>query len=519
LASAASFTEASRELRLSRATRLSQAGLGIYLYSGMAEALPIVDVDGDRAEDVLEIRGTAAKGPAVAVRSGRTGRQKWQATSSAMYAVQYVPLPGGHPFVLTFSVPDEGEDAILAFAGTSTFTVKAYDAATGTQVWNRDWTGVLSFTPASATMVGLTMPGGVLTTRPGGHPTLLIDSFDEIYTDLSDTLRSHVEYVDLLTGESTGTTRDVQGNATFDPVGDLDADGTEDVVEVAAAGSVSALSGGDAHVLWTMTAESDADMGWATRAADMTGDRRSDVFAWTGTLEDSTGSVVALDGRTGRRLWQRNASGARSMGDVDHDGRSETRLYTSLGGAVRYTAVTSTGRSMWSTTVTPTVPRTSALSWLAGDLDGDGLQDSYVRLVDRSEPPGSIGKRSFVVDGRTGRLTEHADWGIPLGARLDRRGDDFARTSTALVNGSQQVLLTAVDGRTGRPLWQRRLPVDSTAALTDVWGGSFTTTRRTDLLAVLTEADRAVVVVQDGRTGRTSWSGAYDILRGGKPTY
>jgi hypothetical protein len=243
------------------------------------------------------------------------------------------------------------------------------------------------------------------------------------------------------------------------------------------------------------------------------------VFVLTGTFDEQPGALVALDGRTGHQLWQHAASGARSLGDIDRDGRSDTRLLAYVGSAIRYTAVSSSGRTLWSTTVTPTVPRTSALSWLAGDLDGDGIQDSYVRLVDRSEAGSSIGKRSFVVNGRTGRLAEHTDWGIPVSASLDGRGDDFARTATVLVNGAQRIVLTAVDGRTGRAEWQRQLPVESSAGLADVWGGDFSGTGRMDLLGILTEPDRAVVVVQHGRSGRTSWSGAYDTRGGGKPIF
>ena len=519
LASQQAFSRAYRAMLASRATSLSQAGQGIFLYGGFPEAVPIQDVDGDHGDDVLEIRGTAVKGPAVAVRSGRTGRQKWVVPVDALYAVEYVPVPGGRSVVLTYSETQDGEDALLAFAGTTTFTVQALDATTGAQIWSTDWTGVLTFSPAAVTLVGLAMPGGVLKTRPGGHPTLLIDSFDEVYTDVSDTLRGHLEYVDLVTGQSTGPTKDVDGEASFSPVGDMDADGTDDVVEVESAGTITALSGVDAHSLWTVQSQAKFDYAAAYLSADMTGDRRPDVFVSAGTFDDQAGSLVALDGRTGHQLWQHAASGARSLGDIDRDGRSDTRLLTYVGSAIRYTAVSSSGRTLWSTTVTPTVPRTSALSWLAGDLDGDGIQDSYVRLVDRSEAGSSIGKRSFVVNGRTGRLAEHPDWGIPVGDSLDGRGDDFARTATVLANGAQRVVLTVVDGRSGRTEWQRQLPVESSAGLADVWAGNFSGTGRMDLLDILTEPDRAVVVVQQGHSGRTSWSGAYDTRGGGKPIF
>src|SRR3954452_17755206 len=297
----------------SRATSLSQAGQGIFLYGGLPEAVPIQDVDADRADDVLEIRGTAVKGPSVAVRSGRTGRQKWLVTGDALYAVEYVPVPGGRPLVLTYSISGEGADALLAYGGTMTVTVQALDAATGSQIWSTDWTGVLTFSPAAATLIGFAMPGGVLTTRPGGHPTLLIDSFDEVFTDVSDTIRGHVEYVDVVTGTPTGTTKDVMGEASFDPVGDMDADGTDDVVEVESAGTITALSGVDAHPLWTVKSASEFEFGWSLRSDDMTGDRRPDVFVWTGTFDDETGAVAGLDGRTGHQRWQRSASSARSL--------------------------------------------------------------------------------------------------------------------------------------------------------------------------------------------------------------
>jgi outer membrane protein assembly factor BamB len=107
-------------------------------------------------------------------------------------------------------------------------------------------------------------------------------------------------------------------------------------------------------------------------------------------------------------------------------------------------------------------------------------------------------------------LSKHPDLGVPIGASIDGHGDDFARTATVLSNGAQRVLLAAVDGRTGRAHWQRELPVTSAANLTDVWTGDFRGTGRADLLDVLIEPDRAVVVVQDGRAGRTTWSGDYD---------
>ncbi|MDX6200380.1 MAG: hypothetical protein QOJ79_3531 [Actinomycetota bacterium] len=517
LRSSQAVLRAYRATLSARAARLNQGDEGFFVYGGVSEAVPIHDVDGDRADDVLEVRAAAAKGPAVALRSGRTGREKWVAPTDSLAAVEYVPVPGGHPLVLTYALTEDGEDAFLAFVGTTTLTVQAFDASTGALSWSADWNGAETFSPAAATLVGLAFPGGVLTARRGQHPTLLIDSFDEVITDASDTLRSHVQYVDLLTGKATGTTVDVDGDAAFSPVGDLDADGTADVVEVAASGSIAALSGVDAHQVWAAKAAQQFDLGSADAAADMTGDGRADVFVAMGTFDDQPGYVAALDGRTGKQLWQRTAAGARSIGDIDRDGRSETRLITYVGSAVRYTAVNSRGRTLWSTTVTPTVPRTSALSWLAGDLDADGIQDSYVRLVDRSEPGGSGGKASFVVNGRTGRIAQHPDWGIPLAASIDGRGDDFARTSTVLTNGAQRVLMSVVDGRTGRATWQRQVPVESSATLADVWGGDFTGTGRTDVLSLLTEPDRAVVVVQNGRTGGTSWSGGYDARRDLKP--
>jgi len=59
----------------------------------------------------------------------------------------------------------------------------------------------------------------------------------------------------------------------------------------------------------------------------------------------------------------------------------------------------------------------------------------------------------------------------------------------------------------------------SSAGLADVWAGNFSGTGRTDLLGILTEADHAVVVAQQGRSGRTSWSGGYDTRAGGKPDF
>jgi hypothetical protein len=502
------------------ARRATAASTAVFLYGGDgADAVPVPDLDGDRGDDVLEVRGSAQSGAAVALRGGRRGAVRWLAAVPNLAGAEYVSIPGGRPLVVTYAIGYDVTSTPLQDVETLTLTVDTRDARTGASIWTASRTAVITYGLADEVVVGIPFVRGVLSGNKQHHPSLVIASQDYVFGVAAEAVRSRVELVDAVTGDSTYTSPTVEADAYFGPGGDLSGDGVEDVVEVSTADStVTALSGVDGAQLWSVSLPA-FDFGFAVPSPDINGDRRPDLLVASGRWDGSTQTMAAVDGRTGSRLWSRGGSGIpRPVGDVDRDGRSDTRLTTFSGRSVRYETVTGRGRTAWTTTVTITMPKAFFLSWLAGDLDGDGVQDSYVRLIDQSSSA-SDGVGAFVVDGRTGRLSQHPDLGLPLGDSLDGHGDDFVRTRTVLSGGAQRVVLTAVDGRSASALWSRQVAVASSAVLVDIWAGDFTATGRRDLLGVLTEPDRAVTVVQDGRSGRTAWLAGYAATSRGKEFY
>jgi hypothetical protein len=490
-----------------------------FLFGGGADAVPVPDLDADRAQDVLEMRTDAATGPEVALRSGRRGVQRWRTPTPDLLGAEYLPAPGGKPLVLAYRMASDYQGSPVADVVTLTLVVQALDARTGAEVWSTSRTGVLTYGIATEAVYGIPFVGGLLAGSKGHPPALLVTSYDYLFGGPVEHQASRVELVDTRTGETYwtgGTGPGLGGDESYGPAGDVDRDGLADLATVAAAGhDVTIRSGADGTELWRTPLRSAFDSGWPEPSPDLDGDRVPDLLVSTTTYDERPGIVSAVSGRTGTLVWSRTSNGTpRPAGDADGDGRSDTRLMTYADRSFKYEVVSGRGRTLWSTTVTNTRRDAEQMSWLAGDLDGDRVQDTYVRIVDvRSERAQGIS--SFVVNGRTGRVSAHRDLGVPLGESLDGRGDDFVRTRVVLTGGAQRVVLSAADGRTDRLLWDRVLPVASDARLLDWWTIDSTGSGRRDLLAVLAESGRAVVAVQDGRTGKASWSGAYATARRG----
>ncbi|MEK7755720.1 MAG: FG-GAP-like repeat-containing protein [Planctomycetota bacterium] len=217
---------------------------------------------------------------------------------------------------------------------------------------------------------------------------------------------------------------------------DLDGDGLSDALVVTSGLSdrIVALSGRDGRPLW----ERETRSMWSRAASlgDFDADGRMDCVA-----AENDGSVLAMRGRDGSLLWSVDvdfySGGAPAVGDLDGDGHPDCVVASSRKKVCALSGID--GRSLWSVDLGEKIEASPAL----GDIDGDAKADCAV---------GTMDGRLVALSGIDGRIL----WSYATGKRIgaapgmaDLDGDEAAD----VVAGSDDQAFHAVSGRTGKPLW------------------------------------------------------------------
>jgi hypothetical protein len=246
------------------------------------------------------------------------------------------------------------------------------------------------------------------------------------------------------------TLRDAGTVATGGPVtcapalGDLDSDGSNEVVFGSADGTLRAVNGADLSVLWRDSLGSAAAC--APAIGDLDGDGQLDVAgAW------ADGTVRAFSGETGARLWTQVAGSAPQGGlviaDPDVDGRLEVVLATAAGRVEVLDG--ELGAEQWNAALPGGLTGAPAL----GDLDSDGRQEVVLGCTD------SLWR---VLDARTGGLERTGPGGSaaagPTLADIDSDG------RLELLAGSIDGTMSLFSGDSGVVVWQFAARGPATAA-------------------------------------------------------
>ncbi|MGH3369644.1 MAG: hypothetical protein ACRDPR_06560, partial [Nocardioidaceae bacterium] len=263
-------------------------------------------------------------------------------------------------------------------------------------------------------------------------------------------------------------------SAPFRVAPDLNGDGLADLfarlrpaAEEAAfpVDTLLAVSGAGWGELWRSTAAPLDGSTGITPVGDTTGDGISELTVGASQLRsqgDPGRRVTLLDGASGQQLADLDADTSRALGDIDDDGLADLLLSTAFhwakGVDLVHQAIDGEGRTLWEGSFTLEGFQDPAASLLAspGDADGDGVPDLAQRLtVQATETCCEDNVDSRVLSGRTGQTIRAGEpVGTALGASLDGAGDDVAVIAPF---GASVVDVVAADGRTGEPMFQRRL--------------------------------------------------------------
>jgi hypothetical protein len=410
--------------------------------TSVGQWVAVADLDGDGTADLVQWSGGIGLQPEVQAFSGATGHLLWQLTPPAFVGnVVAASLGSAQPGVLLMG--DGG-------AGTSVTAV----GRDGTIRWHRLWHQAIS---PDAFLVGDFVAGPddelVVTLEAGDHDRGGVRSAEVV--DAGTGLTATV-----LKPETYG-----RWDALPEAAGDLDGDGAVDLawVEQPVAGNaVVRAYAGTGRLLWESSAlpyvpaGGYSGGGGTTPVGDVTGDGRPDL---TVLSEDASQEweTTLLSGATGRPVWTRPGTTTLRSADVSRDGYADVVLvaHTGVTGGPETTirAYGRDGRAIYSRGL----PYDDIGP--AGDVTGDGVPDFLGEWRDADEPQAAhTGPGEGIVDGRTGRVlrTNATPREHPLGASVDCRGAD---TATA-ADGTDTVLVRALDGRTGRSLWSIRMPVE-----------------------------------------------------------
>jgi hypothetical protein len=471
----------------------------VYVWSDSDAALP--DVNGDGVGDVLSSR-RFARTPVLQVLSGRTGRALWSTSAVSTYAAVYMPGPAGKSLVLLLSDTMKDQGTPASDLAQDEFTVAALNPKTGAPVWSTSITGVIEDDPTGDRAIGAGDFAGVMM-RKGSSPYLLLARLTLIG---GATLSTVVvpEVVDATNGSVVRSDAPLGGDDfTFAwTIDDLDNDGTDDYLLIADgdAPTVSARSGASGLSMWSIEGTKNSWLVSLAMSPDFSGDDHADLLIGWFDLTNYASTIHAVNGSTGAEVWSAPGDYGEPLGDLDHDGRSDTQVMSETS-HVTLTATSGLGKRLWSRDVT-SPPGTRPAPVEAGDLDGDHVPETYVRFL--PDKRGAAPTSAAIVSGRTGAVRTIADIGWPLGVSLRGGAPSFLR-DVAVKNGD---VLTMYDGRTHRALWHKVMKSvdEQTITYVDVVNLGH---GRLGLLGLFVGRTSDRLALFDGGRGTTLWTSSY----------
>ena len=483
-----------------------------------SDATAVGDLDGDGLRDLVLQKGFSAS-RFVGV-SGKDGSRLWSYTMDpaaeegwSFGAATRLHGSDGGVLIDTVNYGDEQETAATWSADmVRTFTALNKD---GSVRWHKEYTGTITGSDVSITIVGLPMVAG-LAPISGPGDDLAITTYDVVVTEAAAGAGA-VEVIDGTTGVSRPVA--VAGGVEIDDypaagvVGDLDGDRLADVVTVSSgAGEVriAAHAGVDGHPLWHNTFDGVA-VSWVEAAGNTDADDTEDLLMqgidwerWDNPFQTSL--VSGVDGAT---RWQAYSEIATGVGDIGGEGRDDILMITMVDGrqwGVRYTALNGSGKRIYgvSHTVKSGHSMITMLSIgldMVGDVDDDGTTDfAHIITASGFRPRFSERDRGPVLSATGRKAFEGSAAGSALGASLDRHGVDFATVRRA----KNQANITTRRGITGAAIWQKSLRIRG-FRWGFVRGGDITGDRRSEVIVIAQASNGSTVAVLDGGSGRVLW--------------
>ena len=463
------------------------------------------DLDRDGADDFVDYQFSAAGGPrllAVRARSGLTGTELWSRTYPIDDSTVSFPLPNvlfdNGPGVLMVTLTVARMPSTPLFDSVRyTQQLSALDGATGAQLWSHsDASTVTNYRPSPLGAAYLTYDDVPLPPQQpldlvGGRaqdPVVLLvdeDSREGTIRTLTPTVVDGANGQSQELGATLSAPRDDRLDAAVLP-------------RLFGTGRPGLIVGRrDSHGVWTSSLrDTDGRDVWTARAAgldpvmlsttaDLDGDRVSELLL-PGVPGGDGDRVRLHSGASGRLLWELRGRPV----DIQPSARDQPRRWA--GGAVLSAAeavVTRTsvalsvaaydanGRVRWqarpSLKLDPS-EHPGAVAYLAGDVTADGADDVVVLLSGYRHGVGR--KVATLLDGRTGkqlaRGMQPADaLVLPTTDRQGRQtGFDAAGTDQVRLSvNDRAAIVSAIDGRSQKVLWERRIPLQPQTSVVDVF--------------------------------------------------
>lgn len=332
------------------------------------------------------------------------------------------------------------------------------------------------------------------------------------------------------------------------PASDLDRDGLDDYVVAVddsphlgggqdppnIDGVVHARRSTDGGTIWTETGFDLNWLAWAFPLADVLGSAKRDIGLAT-IRPDENAQIIGgvyfgdiewvtylIDG-DGIRRWKRWGSWPASPGDLDGDGRPDVvtmdYVHNFRKGVVgiKTRAYRSDGSTRWRRSITSSYDKgpcpgfcsagMGSGSWAAGDIDGDGVLETYARHTVEQDP-GEDPIFADVIDGYSGKRIRAG--GEELHAPAVSYGGAGADLLEVTVEGSSATV-RGRDGHTFRVLWETEIGLNglrSGRRYVSVAGGRLDRDRCGDILVSINVDRDAVTAAISGGSGDLLWQHA-----------